>query len=187
MNYILDWNPDPEIVRLFGSFSLRYYSLLFVGGLISGYHLVRYLYKKEGLNPDQLEKLAMYIFIATVIGARLGHCLFYEPEYYLKHPLEMFLPIQIVNGKVEFTGFLGLASHGGILAVFIAILIYCRKYKSNVFAILDKVSIGGALAGGFIRLRKFYEFRNFGKSHWRRLWRYIFTCRSSSSAPCAIV
>ena len=129
-----------------------------------GYHLVRYLYKKEGLNTDQLEKLAMYVFIATVIGARLGHCLFYEPEYYLSHPLEMILPIQIINGKVHFTGFLGLASHGGILAVFIAILIFWKKYKINLFGVLDKVSIGGALAGGFIRLGNFMNSEILGKA-----------------------
>ena len=164
MNFILDWNPDPEIVRLFGSFSLRYYSLLFVSGLILGYHLVRHLYSKEGLSTDQLEKLAMYVFIATVIGARLGHCLFYEPEYYLKHPIEMLLPIQIVNGQVHFTGFQGLASHGGILAVFISIWLFTRKYKVNMFAVLDKVSIGGALAGGFIRLGNFMNSEIIGKA-----------------------
>jgi len=161
---IIHWNPDPEIVRLFGSFSLRYYSLLFVGGLILGYQVVKQIYKKEGFPPEQLEKLAMYIFVATILGARLGHCLFYEPEYYLSRPLEMLLPIQFVDGKMQFTGYQGLASHGGILAVFIAIWIYCRKYKENMFAVLDKVSIGGALAGAFIRLGNFMNSEIIGKA-----------------------
>ena len=161
---IIEWNPNPEIVRLFGSFSLRYYSLLFVGGLILGYQVVKHIYKKEGYPPERLEKLAMYIFIATVVGARLGHCLFYEPEYYLSRPLEMLLPIQFVDGKMQFSGFQGLASHGGILAVFIAIWLYCRKYKEPMFAVLDKVSIGGALAGAFIRLGNFMNSEILGKA-----------------------
>ncbi len=164
MNLILEWNPDPEIIRLFGSFSLRYYSLLFVGGLIAGYYVVKQIYRKEGLSIEDLDKLTLYVFIATVIGARLGHCLFYEPEYYLRHPLEMLLPIQINNGQVSFTGFQGLASHGGILAVFIAIVIFCKKTKTNVFDVLDKVSIGGALAGAFIRLGNFMNSEIIGKA-----------------------
>lgn len=161
---IIEWNPDPEIFRLFGTFSLRYYSLLFVGGLILGYQVVKRIYLREGISQEQLDRLAMYIFIATIVGARLGHCLFYEPAYYLKHPLEMLLPIQIVNGEVNFTGYQGLASHGGILAVFIAILLYCRKYKFNFFDVLDKVSIGGALAGAFIRLGNFMNSEIIGKA-----------------------
>lgn len=164
MNLIIEWNPDPEIVRLFGSFSLRWYSLLFVGGLILGYQVVKRIYKKEGLSLEQLDKLTLWVFIATVVGARLGHCLFYEPEYYLKHPLEMILPVQFVDGKMVFTGFLGLASHGGILAVFIAIVLFCRKTKTNVFDVLDKVSIGGALAGAFIRLGNFMNSEILGKA-----------------------
>ncbi len=171
---IIDWNPDPEIVRLFGTFSLRYYSLLFVGGLILGYQVVKRIYAKEGFPPEHLEKLAMYIFIATVVGARLGHCLFYEPEYYLSRPLEMLLPIRIEDGRIAFTGFQGLASHGGILAVFIAIWIFCKKYKENMFAVLDKVSIGGALAGGFIRLGNFMNSEILGKAT-NGDWGFIFS------------
>lgn len=171
---ILEWNPDPEIFRLFGSFALRWYSLLFVGGLILGYQVVKRIYRKEGFPPEHLETLAMYIFIATVIGARLGHCLFYEPEYYLKNPLEMLLPIQIIDGKVHFTGYLGLASHGGILAVFISILLFCRKYKENVWSVLDKVSIGGALTGAFIRLGNFMNSEILGKAT-SGDWGVVFT------------
>jgi prolipoprotein diacylglyceryl transferase len=164
MDLILHWNPDPEIVRLFGSFSLRYYSLLFVTGLILGYQIVKYFYKKEGLSLEQLDKLAMWVFVATVLGARLGHCLFYEPEYYLKHPIEMLLPIQITDGNVSFTGYQGLASHGGILAVFIAIVWFCRKTKTPVFSVLDKISVGGALTGAFIRLGNFFNSEIIGKA-----------------------
>lgn len=146
------WNVDPEITKLFGVFPLRYYSLLFAGGLMLGYVIVKRIYQKEGLSMEELDRLALYIFIATILGARLGHCLFYEPEYYLRHPLEMILPFSIQNGKFTFTGFQGLASHGGILGVFIAIWLWTRKSKVNFLRILDMVSNGGALTGAFIRL-----------------------------------
>ena len=152
INLAVVWDISPEITRLFGVFPLRYYSLLFAGGLMLGYLVVKNIYKKEGLPMEQLDKLAFYVFIATILGARLGHCLFYEPEYYLRHPLEMILPFQITNGDFKFTGFQGLASHGGILGVFIAIYLFSRKTKIHFFKILDMVSIGGALTGAFIRL-----------------------------------
>lgn len=152
INLAVVWEVSPEITRLFGVFPLRYYSLLFAGGLMLGYLVVKNIYKKEGLPMEQLDKLAFYVFIATILGARLGHCLFYEPEYYLRHPLEMILPFQITNGDFKFTGFQGLASHGGILGVFIAIYLFSRKTKIHFFKILDMVSIGGALTGAFIRL-----------------------------------
>lgn len=155
MSKIITWDIDPEIINLFGIFSLRYYGLLFVGGMILGYWVVQGIYKRDKLPTEDLEHLAFYIFFGTIIGARLGHCLFYEPEYYLSRPWEMILPFTWENGDFEFTGFLGLASHGGILAVFIGIWLFCRKYKHGFFTTLDKISIGGALAGGFIRLANF--------------------------------
>ncbi len=151
----ITWDIDPELINLFGIFSIRYYSLLFVGGLVLGYYVVKNIYKREGLPTDDLETLATYIFIATIIGARLGHCLFYEPDYYLSHPLEMILPFRFGEGGFEMTGYRGLASHGGILGVFIAIWLYCRKTKTPFLAVLDRVAIGGALAAVFIRLANF--------------------------------
>lgn len=164
MDFILNWKPNPEIINLFGSFSLRYYSLLFVTGLILGYQIVKHFYKKEGLSLEQLDKLAMWVFIATVLGARLGHCLFYEPEYYLSHPLEMLLPVQMIDGKLSFTGYQGLASHGGILAVFIAVVIFSKKNKVNMFSLADKIAVGGSLTGAFIRLGNFFNSEILGKA-----------------------
>ena len=143
------WDIDPELINLFGIFSVRYYSLLFVGGLVLGYLVVKNIYQREGLPIDDLETLATYIFIATVLGARLGHCLFYEPDYYLSRPLEMLLPFRFGENGFEVTGYRGLASHGGILGVFIAIWWYCRKTKTPLLAVLDRVAIGGALAAVF--------------------------------------
>ena len=130
-NYI-NWDIDPEIMKLFGTISLRYYSLLFVSGLLLGYSVVRQMYKKEKLPVKNLEKLSMYIFIGTVVGARLGHCIFYDPAYYFTHPLEMFLPFQGTLGKdFHFTGYQGLASHGGAIGVLISIIIYCKRSNTN--------------------------------------------------------
>lgn len=160
----ITWNVDPVIVDLFGVFPLRYYSLLFASGLFFGYMVVKNMFKKEKLSLENLDTLAFYIFIATIIGARLGHCLFYEPEYYLKHPLEMILPFNFKGGGFHYTGFQGLASHGGILGVFIAIWLYARKTKSNIFSVLDKVAVGGALAGAFIRLGNLMNSEILGKA-----------------------
>lgn len=152
MYLFIQWDVDPEIVNLFGMISIRYYSLLFVSGLMLSYRIVQGMYKKEGLPSEHLWHLATYIFIGTVAGARLGHCLFYEPGYYLSHPLEMLLPIQWIDGSLRFTGYHGLASHGGATGVCLAIMAYARKYKEKIWAVLDKIAVVAPLAGVFIRL-----------------------------------
>ena len=149
----IHWNANPEIIKLFGVISLRYYSLLFVSGLLLGYTIVKRMYQKEKLPVENLEKLATYIFIGTLVGARLGHCFFYDPAYYFTHPLEMILPFQGTIGKdFHFTGYRGLASHGGAIGVLISIIVYCKRSKTNVWFILDKVAVAIPLAGAFIRL-----------------------------------
>uniref|UniRef100_UPI003217A70A prolipoprotein diacylglyceryl transferase n=1 Tax=uncultured Draconibacterium sp. TaxID=1573823 RepID=UPI003217A70A len=155
LSYI-NWNVDPEMVRLFDAISIRYYSLLFVSGLIVGYYIVKQIYLKEKESVENLEKLAVFVFAGTVIGARLGHCLFYEPGYYLSHPLEMILPFKWAPGKsFEFTGYQGLASHGGAIGVLTAILIYCRKYKVKFLWVLDRLAIATPVTGAFIRIGNF--------------------------------
>ncbi len=158
----IEWGPNPVIIEI-GSFALRYYSLLFAGGLFLGYSVVANLYKDTKRNLDELDSLAVLIFIATVLGARLGHCLFYEPEYYLSHPLQMLLPFRQENGAWVFTGYQGLASHGGIAAVLLAIIYWCRKNKRDIFQILDFIVIGGSLTGCFIRLGNFMNSEILGK------------------------
>lgn len=160
----INWDASPVLVDLFGKFSIRYYSLLFATGLYLGYLVVINIYKKEGFDVDKLESLALAIFIATFLGARIGHCLFYEPSYYLQHPLEIILPFTFKNGEFNMTGYQGLASHGGIFAVFVTILWWCRKHAVNVFDILDKVAIGGALTAVFIRLGNFMNSEILGKA-----------------------
>lgn len=156
MTGFINWNIDPEIVKLFGVVSLRYYGLLFVTGLFLGYYIVNRIYIKEDLPIENLEKLAIFILIGTIAGARFGHCLFYEPEYYLKHPLDIILPFKWdTSGKFEFTGFQGLASHGGAIGVLTAIFLYCKKYHFNFLWVLDRVAIGTPVTGAFIRFGNF--------------------------------
>jgi len=154
INYI-HWNIDPEIINLFG-ISLRYYGILFVGGLILSIYILNWIFKKEGIPLDRLEKLSIYGMIGIVAGARLGHCLFYEPSYYLSHPLEIILPIQPnAVGGYKFSGFQGLASHGGALGVLIALYLYSRKTKHSMIDTIDLIAIVGAVVGIFIRIGNF--------------------------------
>ena len=154
LNYI-HWNPDPEIVNIFG-ISVRYYGLLFVGGLILCIYLLGRIFKKENIPSKNLEKLSIYGMIGILAGARLGHCLFYEPSYYLSHPLEMILPIAFPpDGGIKFIGYQGLASHGGALGLLIAFYFYSRKTKRSMIDTLDLIAVVAALECGFIRLGNF--------------------------------
>ena len=154
LNYI-HWNPDPEIINIFG-ISIRYYGLLFVTGLILCIYILGWIYKRENIPSENLEKLTIYGMIGIIVGARLGHCLFYEPSYYLSHPLEMILPITFPpNGGIKFTGYQGLASHGGVLGLLIALYIYARKTKHSMINTIDLITVVSGLSFGFIRLGNF--------------------------------
>jgi prolipoprotein diacylglyceryl transferase len=154
LNYI-HWNPDPEIINIFG-ISIRYYGLLFVSGLILCIFILRSIYKRENIPLENLEKLTIYGMIGIMAGARLGHCLFYEPSYYLSHPLEMILPVTFpTDGGVKFIGYQGLASHGGALGLLIALYFYSRKTKHSMIDTIDLIAVVAALECGFIRLGNF--------------------------------
>lgn len=151
----INWNPDPEIINIFG-FSLRYYSILFVSGLILSIYILGWIFKREDIPSEDLDKLTLYGMIGIVAGMRLGHCLFYEPSYYLSHPLEMILPITFPpDGGIKFIGYQGLASHGGTLGLLIAIYFYSRKTKNSMIDTIDLIAIVAALGSGFIRLANF--------------------------------
>jgi len=154
LNYI-HWNPDPEIISIFG-ISIRYYGLLFVTGLILCIYILGWIYKRENIPSENLEKLTIYGMIGIIAGARLGHCLFYEPSYYLSHPLEMILPITFPSGGgIKFTGYQGLASHGGVLGLLIALYFYSRKTKHSMIDTIDLIAVVSGLSFGFIRLGNF--------------------------------
>jgi len=154
LNYI-NWNVDPEIINVFG-ISIRYYGLLFVSGLILCIYILGWIYKRENIPSEHLEKLSIYGMIGILAGARLGHCLFYEPSYYLSHPLEMILPITFPpDGGIKFIGYQGLASHGGVLGLVIALYFYSRKTKHSMIDAIDLIAVVAGLSFGFIRLGNF--------------------------------
>lgn len=150
-SYIL-WNPDIVAFNL-GPLEIRWYSLFWCLGLFAVYQLMHYLYKEQKIGEEKFEPMFIYCFLGILIGARLGHCLFYEPEYFLSHPVEMFLPIRkFADGEWHFTGYEGLASHGGTLGLMIALWLYCRKTKLNIMHVLDNVAIVTPICACAIRL-----------------------------------
>ncbi|SHJ32269.1 prolipoprotein diacylglyceryl transferase [Aquimarina spongiae] len=159
----IEWNVDPEIIKLFGIFPLKYYGLLFLTGIILSYTLVKYMYQTEKVPVKDLEKLSTYLFVGIFAGMRLGHCLFYDFEYFSQHPLEIFLPFQIVDGTWHFTGFTGLASHGGSIGAIIAVFLYVYKYKAPLFWILDRIAMVAPVTGAFIRFGNFMNSEIYGK------------------------
>ncbi len=172
LNYI-HWSPNPEIINIFG-LSIRYYGLLFVTGLFMCLYLLGWIYKKENIPSENLEKLSIFGMIGIIVGARLGHCLFYEPSYYLSHPFEMFLPIKFLKeGEIKFTGYQGLASHGGALGLLIALYFYSRKTKHSIIDTIDLIAVVAALGGGFIRLANFMNSEIIGMPT-KQPWGIIF-------------
>ncbi|MFN8436761.1 MAG: prolipoprotein diacylglyceryl transferase [Cytophagales bacterium] len=146
------WNINPEIFRI-GGLAPRYYGLLFALGFIIGYKIMTWVYKREGLDILKVDNLTMWMVLSTVIGARLGHCLFYEPAEYLKQPWRILF---IWEG--------GLASHGAAFAILGAIWFYSKKYKDQpVLWLLDRLVITIALAGCFIRMGNFFNSEILGK------------------------
>jgi prolipoprotein diacylglyceryl transferase len=137
------WNPDPEIVNVLG-LSIRYYGLFFAGGLILCTYILGWIYKRENIPPQYLDKLTMFCIIGIIVGARLGHCLFYEPAFYLSNPLEI---LKVWQG--------GLASHGGVLGLLIAMFVYSRKTNHSMIDTADLIAVVSGLSFGFIRLGNF--------------------------------
>ena len=126
------WNPEIEAFSIFG-ITIRYYSILFVTGLILAYWVISKLYKDQKIPYEKFDSLFIYCLLGIVVGARLGHCLFYEPSYWLSHPLEMILPVKFTDGGIKWTGYQGLASHGGTIGLLLSLWFYARKMKLTTF------------------------------------------------------
>ncbi len=153
----IHWNIAPEAFTVFG-IPVRYYGLLFVGGFIAAFQFLEWLYKREKIPYQKLSQLATYAIIGSFAGARLGHCLFYEPDYFLYHPLEMLLPIGYdEDGKMIFQAYTGLASHGGAFGILLALLVYKWRTKEDLLPLLDRIAIATPLACGFIRMANFFN------------------------------
>lgn len=157
------WNPSTSPFSIFG-FEVRYYSLCWVMALMTGYYIVHYLYRKQNVKDELFEPLFMYCFIGILVGARLGHCLFYEPDYYLNNITEMFLPIKITADGWKFIGYQGLASHGGTIGIIIALILYRYKTKLSIRWVFDIICIATPLAVSFIRIGNFMNSEILGRA-----------------------
>lgn len=157
----INWNANPEIVKL-GPLSLRWYGLLFAMGFFLGYLIFQKFFRKDGITIEILDKLTVYMVLGTVIGARLGHCLFYDASYYLSNPIKI---LKVWEG--------GLASHGAAIGILTALWLFTRKYKFSYAFILDRIVITVALAGFFIRMGNLMNSEIYGmETHLP--WGFIF-------------
>ena len=170
----IHWNADPEIIAI-GSLSLRWYSVLFVSGFILGWFIFKWFFKREGVPVTLLDPLLYTLLIGTIIGARLGHCLFYQPDYYLgswEGFKEIFMP---------WKG--GLASHGGTIALIIAMVWfarhYGRKHDFDFLWILDHLAIAVCFAACFIRLGNLFNSEIYGDVT-SLPWGFVFELRGET-------
>lgn len=188
--YIL-WNPDLMAFHI-GSYGVRWYGLCWLIGLGLAYYIVKWLYKDQKLKDELFDPLFLYCFFGVIVGARLGHCLFYEPDYFLssgQHIIEMLLPVHFVqgnahfadnwlfrltDGSIAFTGYEGLASHGGTLGLIFALWLYYRRTKLNLWQVLDNIAIATPITACFIRLGNLMNSEIIGKVT-DVPWAFIFT------------
>ncbi len=150
LSYII-WNVHPEFIRI-GAIRAAWYGLLFAFAFLAGQYILGKIFKIEGKTEDDLATFSLYVIVATVIGARLGHVLFYQPDYYFSHPIDIF---KVWEG--------GLASHGAAIGILLAVYLFSRKYKVSYLWILDRLVIVVALGGCFIRLGNLMNSEIIGK------------------------
>ena len=162
MNYelFINWNPSLEAFSI-GPMSFRWYSLCWLIGLALAFFVVRKLYKEQKIKDELFDPLFIYCFIGILVGARLGHCLFYQPDY--------FLP----EGGWKMTGYAGLASHGGTAGLMLALWLYTKRTKLNIWRVLDNIAIATGTTACFIRLGNLMNSEIIGKAT-DMPWAFIF-------------
>ena len=144
------WNADPVLLRL-GGLEIRWYGLLLAIGFLLAYTLFQRMVTKEGLSEKLTDKFAVSLILWTVVGLRLGHCLFYDWAYFSHHLLEIFIPFTETPNGWEFTGYAGLASHGGAIAIFCYVIWFTHKHRINILWLLDRLAIAIPIAAAFVR------------------------------------
>ncbi len=158
----IDWNPSPILFKL-GPVAIRYYSLMFVIAFMLGLHLMKKIFVNEKISLEKLDSLFIYVVVATLIGARLGHFLFYDPMFLIEKPLEVILPFRF-SPKFEFTGFAGLASHGAAIGIIIAMYLFSKKVlKKPMLYILDRIVVPVAIGAMFVRIGNLMNSEIIGK------------------------
>ena len=170
----INWNPDPELFNLFGSFPIRYYGLLWGIGIVLSCIIVQRQYRDRKISEDKFTPLFFYCVIGITLGARLGHCIFYDWSYYQNHLIEMILPIRQFPGEGwKWIGYKGLASHGGTLGLIIALWLYCRKTKMHYMDVLDMIAVATPICACFIRLANLMNSEIIGKPT-DMPWAFVF-------------
>ncbi len=139
------WNVDPVLLHL-GPLQLRWYGLLFVGSFFLGLALLKWIYRRENVPDDSLDNFLLLSILGAVVGARLMHCLAYEPDYYLAHPLEI---LKVWRG--------GLASHGGMLGMLVVAWIYARQHHLSYTWLLSRLTLPGMIVAAFVRFGNFFN------------------------------
>jgi len=161
------WDPSPELFRI-GAIAVRWYGLFFALSFVLGYYLFLKFFKTEQVPVEELDLLTMYMVVGTIVGARLGHCFFYEPQYFLSHPFEI---LYIWNG--------GLASHGAAIGILLALRVFSKKVQRPFLWVVDRIVIVVALAGAFIRLGNLMNSEIYGNAT-NLPWGMIFTLRGET-------
>lgn len=172
MNYII-WDANPLIADL-GFVALRWYSFLFMLAIVIGYEWMRRAFIKEAIPESLFDLLSFWVIFGGIMGARLGHCLFYDFDYYSQHPLEIILPFQW-EPEFKITGFLGIASHGGAFGIVLVLLIFKWRYKEKMplWTILDHLAMVIPLSGAFIRLGNLMNSEIIGQAS-KMPWAFVF-------------
>ena len=158
-----DWNPITGI-DIVGNFKLHFYSLMWVVAFVLGWYIMKRIFTKEKVSLEYLDPLFIYTVLATMIGARLGHVLFYQSELITQDFFSIFLPFKF-KGGFEFTGFQGLASHGAAIGIIIGMYLYRKKYHyKSLLWVLDRIVISVASGAVFIRIGNFINSEIIGKA-----------------------
>ena len=157
----LVWNIDPVLLQV-GPLQLRWYGLLFAAGMLAAYRAGLWSFERAGGSREEASRLLGYVVAGTVVGARLGHCLLYEPGYYLNHPLEI---LAVWRG--------GLASHGGAAGIILAVWVYAGRTGRNVLWLLDRVAVAAPVAAACIRIGNLFNSEIVGRPSAVR-WAVVF-------------
>ncbi len=144
MQYLV-WDTDPILLNL-GAVQIRWYGLMFASAFMSSYYFMSWIYKREGKNVDELDRMLWYLAIGTVLGARIVHCLFYDPEYYLANPIRI---LAIWEG--------GLASHGALLGIVVSLYLYRIKTRDSFLWLADRIALSCILGASMIRIGNFFN------------------------------
>lgn len=173
MILFLHWGISPEIFHV-GGFGLRYYSIGFLLAFMASYMVLLRIFRQEHWSRETLDRLLVYIIAGTLIGARLGHCFFYDWDWYKDHLREIVLPFTFSDGRFVFTGYQGLASHGAAIGILAAATLFSYRRRVPLIWLLDRLAIVVPLAGAFIRTGNFFNSEIIGTPS-TLPWAVVFT------------